>query len=392
MKDRKISSIEGVRGIACFMVILSHLSLIFLPYLHGESPRLALGWFDKLIYSVPAGFLYSGTSAVYIFFVLSGYVLTYACINNGDVLRNCCNMAARRYIRLCIPTLSSVIICYFAFSLFEDSTGNLPWISSYGKNVDVTLSGAISNGLFGSIFLGDNRYNWVTWTMKIEFYGSLLVFASIPLIINLKNKVIVPAVIGIFFCLCSPGKDGYGYASFYFGISMYFSRGISYRALAIAIFIFGCYLAGYHYRQPSYSFITSYMTFDMPGGRILHYYFFNMISGVLIVYSTLKSDCLSFITSNKLSIWLGKLSFSAYLLQMPVYYVVTSKVYMICTHYGLAYVYSAIISSLLTIFTIYSVSIVFFKLIDFNSIKISKFALSMVENNKMANDSQKANP
>ncbi|APZ06610.1 hypothetical protein BWI95_16940 [Kosakonia cowanii JCM 10956 = DSM 18146] len=297
-------------------------------------------------------------------------------------------MAARRYIRLCIPTLSSVIICYFAFSLFKDSTGNLPWISSYGKNVDVTLGGAISNGLFDSIFLGDNRYNWVTWTMKIEFYGSLLVFASLPLIVNLKNKVLAPTVIGILFCLCSPGKDGYGYASFYFGISIFFSRGISYRAVAIAIFIIGSYLAGYHYRQPSYSLVTSYMTFDMPGGRILHYYFFNMLSGVLIVYSSLRSDCLSFITSNKLSVWLGKLSFSAYLLQMPVYYVVTSNIYMLCVHSGFEYVYSAIISSIFTIVTIYIFSIVFFKLIDFNSIKISKYALNMVENNK----SKKVNP
>lgn len=371
------------------MVIMSHLSLIFLPYLHGENPRMVIGWFDKLIYNFPLGALYSGTSAVYIFFVLSGYILTYACMNNGDVIRNCCNMAARRYLRLCIPTFTSIIICYFAFTFFEDATGSLPWISNYGKNVNITMPGAISNGIFGAIFMGDNKYNWVTWTMKIEFYGSLLVFASLPLIINLKHKALTPAVVGVIFCLCYPGKDGYGYASFYFGISMFFLKDLSSKTLTIAIFLLGSYLAGYHYRQPAYSFITSYMTFDMPGGKILHYYFFNMISGFLIVYSTIKSELLSFLTSNKLSVWLGKLSFSAYLLQMPVYYVITSRVYMICINNGLGYGASAVVSSLLTVIAIYCVSIIFCRLIDLNSIKISKYALKFVESPKMVKGCEK---
>lgn len=380
MKVQKISSIEGLRGLACFMVILSHLSLMLLPYLHGENPKQIAGWFDEFVYSLPVGFIYSGTSAVYIFFALSGYVLSYACLNKGDALNNCANMAVRRYIRLCIPVMASVAICYVAFSYTSDQSASLPWINHYGKNVDMSFPGAIYNGLFGSLFIGDNRYNWVTWTMKIEFYGSLLVFGTLPIVNKMKYKAVISMFIGVIFALCYPGKDGYGYAAFYFGMAIYFSREIKLPVVALFVFLVGLYFAGYHYRQPSYSVITSYMTFDMPGGKILHYYFFNMVSGVLIVYACLKSTALSILTSNKISVWLGKMSFSAYLLQMPVYYILTTRTYNAFQESGFGFTVSASISALITIVAIYLLSYVFWWAVDSKSIAISKYGLNLIEN------------
>lgn len=379
MKGQKISSIEGLRGLACFMVIMSHLSLMFLPYLHGENPKQIIGWLDRMLYNSPFGFIYSGTSAVYIFFVLSGYILSYACVSKGDLIRNCVNMATRRYARLAIPVFTSIIICFLVLSYSEDRTYAMPWISNYGKNVDVSFWGAINNGIFSSIFMGDNRYNWVTWTMKIEFYGSLLVFAAIPIINNLKCKALISFVVGSFFVLCSPGKDGYGYASFFFGIALYFARDFRSSLSAIIVFIMGAYLAGYHYRQPSYAMLTSFMTFDLPGGKILHYYFVNMISGVLIVYATVKSNVFSFLVANRFSVWLGKLSFSAYLLQMPVYYFLTTRLYLACQAYEMNYAKSATLSAIITIVAIYFLSHIFWLIVDVGSIKLSKLFLRVVD-------------
>jgi len=33
--QEKVLSVESIRGVACFMVLLSHLSLTFFPYLHA---------------------------------------------------------------------------------------------------------------------------------------------------------------------------------------------------------------------------------------------------------------------------------------------------------------------------------------------------------------------
>ena len=80
MKD-KIDSVDGVRGLACLMVILSHLSLIFFPYVFSGRVSEMRSDIEYYIYHSPLTFFYSGTSAVFIFFTLSGFILTYACFS-----------------------------------------------------------------------------------------------------------------------------------------------------------------------------------------------------------------------------------------------------------------------------------------------------------------------
>ncbi|WP_163907558.1 acyltransferase family protein, partial [Proteus mirabilis] len=92
----KLLAVEGVRGLACLMVLLSHLTSIFFPYLHSQKPELIKSSFDETLFNYPLGFLYSGTSAVYIFFCLSGFILTYACVNKGDPVYNSAKMFLSR--------------------------------------------------------------------------------------------------------------------------------------------------------------------------------------------------------------------------------------------------------------------------------------------------------
>ena len=64
----KINSAESIRGLACMAVVLSHLSLTFVPFLHNYEQSLSSG--NSLIdwlYHSPFGFLFSGTGAVFVF-------------------------------------------------------------------------------------------------------------------------------------------------------------------------------------------------------------------------------------------------------------------------------------------------------------------------------------
>ena len=75
----KLNAAESIRGLACLAVVFSHLSLSFYPYLHHFSPDdRAHGSWDYFIHHSPFAFWYSGTAAVFVFFVLSGFVLSYA--------------------------------------------------------------------------------------------------------------------------------------------------------------------------------------------------------------------------------------------------------------------------------------------------------------------------
>lgn len=63
---------EGLRGIACIIVVLSHLSLTFFPQLHNYFSQENFPSSDFLasMHNSPFLFFISGTGAVYIFFIL----------------------------------------------------------------------------------------------------------------------------------------------------------------------------------------------------------------------------------------------------------------------------------------------------------------------------------
>ncbi|EPH6762117.1 acyltransferase family protein [Cronobacter dublinensis] len=174
--SNKISSVEGIRGLACLMVLVSHLTLIFFPYLHGQKDELIKTPFDKIIFQLPFGFLYSGSTAVYIFFSLSGFILTYACANKGAPDINAGKMFSARFFRLAIPASLSVILCGLVLKIFPGNANDLDWISGWGSSLDLSFSSVLYNALFSSILTGDATYNWVVWTMQIELYGSFLIF------------------------------------------------------------------------------------------------------------------------------------------------------------------------------------------------------------------------
>lgn len=116
MKD-KLLYIEGIRGVACFMVVLSHLALVFYPGLHEKD--LITNGIQQYIFDSPLPFFYSGTAAVYIFFVLSGYVLTFGIMKNKDILASISMMTIRRYFRLAPPVVASCILAYAAMKLIS---------------------------------------------------------------------------------------------------------------------------------------------------------------------------------------------------------------------------------------------------------------------------------
>lgn len=380
MSSGKVKSVEGLRGIACLVVLLSHLSLIFYPYLHGQKEYLIKSNFDRILSEYPLGFLYSGTSAVFIFFCLSGYILTFACFKSTDIVRSSARMAVARYVRLILPVSASVIFCYITIKIIPDETIGLSWISAWGEGLHENngFFNALYNGLFSSVFLSDTRYNPVTWTMEIELLGSYLLLCSLPLIGVIRYKFTTCIIICLIFILSSPNKIGISYASFFIGASIYWIKAIHSKKISILILIFGLYLAGYKELNHMYTWISSRIYIQLPGGVLFGYYFIPMISGFILVYVAVKSDVINLITSNKFSIILGRLSFSAYLIQVPVFYIITPRIKKIISLLVENYDAIVLVSSLTSILFIYLLAIAFNMLIDNPCIKLSRLVSARI--------------
>ena len=135
--------------------------------------------------------------------------------------------------------------------------------------------------------------------------------------------------------------------------------------LSIALLLSGLYLAGAHSSSASYQWIYAVL-----GERTYDYC--NFFSGMLIVYSILMSPKLSQVLDQKVLVWLGKLSFSIYLLHLITLYVVGVPIFNYLLSIGLQYIISAIIASVIFILITLWISAYYSQWVDQLAIKTSQ--------------------
>ncbi|WP_158782516.1 acyltransferase [Pantoea sp. BAV 3049] len=322
MSDHKISSLDGLRGIAAITVIFSHITVMFYPYLHAgltanPNPSNAA----KILFNSPFTFFYKGTSAVMLFFVMSGFVLSYSIIRKGfspDFLKTA---VIRRYLRLNIPVIASIFICLILVKLgsFRATEFGIKLTLSWAYTSDKGILEALKQAIYGSIILGKGTFNYVLWTINIEFFGSLLVYF---LIVFLGHNIFLLRMACLAISACTLTNS----VPFVWGMGL-FPAGVllatfnvksngSLVSIIISAFtlLIGLYLYGFNSESSSYHYINMYLDylnnngFDIPKGFIVS------IIGVIMVISCFCINASVFrLLESSLCRWLGKISYSVYL-------------------------------------------------------------------------------
>lgn len=370
----KLNSAESIRGLACLAVVFSHLSLSFFPFLHHfDQSEISNSAFQSLIYHSPFAFWYSGTAAVFLFFVLSGFVLSYAILRKPDQIKfKIKSMLIKRYPRLAIPAVASCVLIWLIFQVIDvDSSQANGWLQAYVTQ-EISLRHALYEGTIGSFFFAESDTNWVLWTMHIELFGSLVLFLLLYLyqvkrVLFFIGSLLLPALA---FYLKGEGFF-LGISSFVIGIYFYlYAKTLPY-AVAVLLFLFGLYLAGAHNSSVSYQWLYTFL-----GERTYEYG--NFFGGVLVVYSILMSPKLSKQFDHHILVWLGKLSFSIYLLHLIVLYVIGLPIFNYLLSIGVEYAYAAIVASIVFIgFTLWT-SAYFSGWVDQFSIRVSQKLASKI--------------
>ncbi|KQV83223.1 acyltransferase [Rhizobium sp. Root1220] len=179
----RISYLDALRGIAALQVLLLH-------FVTGYYPSIAS-------HKSPMAFLYDGASAVFIFFTLSGYVLTAAFAKTEAPF---VSQAVNRTLRLGIPVAASVAFSAVLFAVFAgynvaagEITGSA-WLSTYWSP---PIDRWFGRDAFDALFIGygessmfrwfgvsaanlpalPSAFNAPLWTLSVELYGSFLIFA-----------------------------------------------------------------------------------------------------------------------------------------------------------------------------------------------------------------------
>ena len=175
-------------------VLLLHFFAAFAPDLVFALPAAAT--VAGVIHLSPLYFLYDGYSAVYIFFALSGYVLSRSFERH---LARPSSQILARVTRLGLPALAATLVAAAVMSVFGKL--NVPagilsgseWFAAQW-NTDVSFLSIIRDGTINALFLGYRGLPGVAflapwqqpveqslvaplWTLSIEFYGSMIVLA-----------------------------------------------------------------------------------------------------------------------------------------------------------------------------------------------------------------------
>jgi peptidoglycan/LPS O-acetylase OafA/YrhL len=188
----RIAYLESIRGLAAVQVLLLHFLAAFAPDLVFSLPAAAT--VAGYIHLSPLYFLYDGYSAVYIFFALSGYVLTRSFERN---LAQPSSQILARVIRLGLPALAATLVAAGVMLMFGRANvqaGELSgsaWFASQW-NTDVSIFAVIRDGIINALLLGyrglpgvaflapwqqpvEQSFVAPLWTLSIEFYGSMVV-------------------------------------------------------------------------------------------------------------------------------------------------------------------------------------------------------------------------
>lgn len=157
-------------------------------------------WESGLHYPV-AGLLVAGQLAVNFFFVLSGFVLSNQYLGQKSFNKVLIGKIIKRPIRLLGVLVFTMIIgaVLWNYHLFYNNElpMNNPWFSSFWKG-DMNWNTFIYD-LFLSPFKEGVTYNAPLWTIKFEFYGSLMIFSFLFFFSGWKYRSIVCLAIMIMF-------------------------------------------------------------------------------------------------------------------------------------------------------------------------------------------------
>lgn len=189
---RPTAYLDGLRGFCAFLVYIHHHML----WSHGATDfgkalafENAFGWRGEFYFTTFYGirnFFTGGHIGVATFYVISGYVLTtkpLALIQSGELLKLGDNLASaffRRWFRLFIPLIVTTFIWVTSWHVFGFWNFNCPPKATIGEEL---WNWYVEFKNFSFLFKEGPNSIWVTynthlWSIPLEMRGSVLVFMA----------------------------------------------------------------------------------------------------------------------------------------------------------------------------------------------------------------------
>ena len=375
--------LEGLRGVASLVVAIGHFLFVFFPYLGnlftpipGLKPRFP---FEHWFQYPPFSLLYSAEAAVCVFFVMSGYVLSGKYFSTLDVA-NLQSAASKRYVRLVLPSFASVLLAWVLFKSGAIITAESPslgvagWVSSWYAGPFPFLH-TLFDGLIGAPLFSHTALNPPLWTIQVELIGSIFLFSMLALF---SRRPLWLAVWFLFFAdvLGFSSPNVLFYISFLVGALLNPARHwlTSHQTLAAMFAALGLVGLAYNHLAVFAPLQAIHLPNLQPYGpkfddnaRLV----WNSLGAMLFVAGVLCSHPLNKLFASTIPVFLGKISFSLYVIHVPLLMSVGLRAARAGQHLGLSFGRSAAVAFVVYLTVAIAAAALFRRLVDEPSIRLA---------------------
>jgi peptidoglycan/LPS O-acetylase OafA/YrhL len=315
----RYTALDGLRGIAAAVVVIFHVVISdaragAIVDLSAAGPLTA---FEHVMNYTPARILWSGSEAVVVFYVLSGFVLALPFARGRATQWR--YFYPRRLLRLYLPAIASLVFAWLTTLVIVRSVipGGSPWLNKHAFEPTGPLQ-----ILFGSsLITGWGGLNTSLWSLRWEVAFSLLLPLFLLLAVTFRRLLWLKVGLVLLFCALWP-VFGFFYpdlvyiAVFALGVLMAFNLELLHGwAARIRGPVWWMLLAAALVLLTSSWVIAG---FDPESRLRLAWIGFASTGAVILVFAAACWPPAKGFFQLRWIRWLGTISFSLYLVQEPV--------------------------------------------------------------------------
>lgn len=370
----RLTHLDGLRGLAALAVLLGHLVGSFLPVQKDTF----------FLFQTPLEIFFSGGLAVAVFFCLSGFVLSIGYLRTRST-RSLLPLIMKRYIRLALPVLLSVLLACFLVKnslVYNQTVGRLTqstdWLATI-YTFQPSWIDALVNGLILAFLPMGTQYNVVLWTMAYEFVGSCIIYALLTVFsaFQWKYRGIFYLTLGILFInsyfLCF--VVGMVCAEIYANDMIKVTRVQCFVLFLIAVYL-GTYPQGL---SPELFIPFNAMMGNIPAVVQPRDTFAHILSASLLLITILHCAELKSLLSSGPCRFLGRISFSLYLVHISVICSFSCFIYLfLIENFHILSIFASLITFTISIPVILAVSTLF-TYIDEWAVRVSHHVQNLSE-------------
>lgn len=327
--QRRVGSLDGLRGIAALIVVFHHVVLASSPPLaeayrrHTSYRTGSLNW---IFSRTPLHVVWAGPEMVLVFFVLSGYVLALPAVARGRRWFDA-SYYPRRLIRLFLPVWAALLFGVLLHELHTHSVaGGSWWLNSHAGPVsavaaarNATLLSQGSTWAFTTVIWSLSSEVWFSVFLPIVLVAAIYIAAS-----RWLNWLAVIVCLAVMFVGSGglPRLDGVPGSAQWLPLMRW-----------LPVFVLGSLMAFNHHSLPripsrlaplallaSICLLTSSYMLSGTGSSdaIGTQFILDALGAIGLVWVALASASFSSTLTHRPLRWLGSRSFSLYLVHEPI--------------------------------------------------------------------------